>query len=58
MVALAEARATKLEALSIRNYFRRGLARLKLSAHFLNLSCLLFELCSETLHLFLLQSDS
>src|SRR6476646_7780334 len=43
--------------LSIRDYFRRWLARFKLGAHFLDLSCLLFELRSENLHLFLLQGD-
>ena len=47
-----------MEALFIRDYFRRWPARFKLGAHFLDLSCLLFELRSENLHLFLLQGDS
>ena len=47
-----------VEALSIRDYFRSWLARFKLGAHFLDLSCLLFELRRENLHLFLLQRDS
>ena len=47
-----------MEGLSIRDYFRRWLARFKLGAHLLDLSCLLFELRSENLHLFLLQGHS
>ena len=50
-------RHQNVEALFIRDYFRRWLARFELGAHFLNLSCLLFELRSENLHLFLLQGD-
>ena len=50
-------RHQNVEALFIRDYFRRWLARFKLGAHFLDLSCLLFELRSENLHLFLLQGD-
>jgi hypothetical protein len=58
-VAPAEASATKLlKVLFIRDYFGRWLARFELGAHFLNLSCLLFELRSKNLHLFLLQGDS
>ena len=45
------------DALAIRNYFRRWLARFKLGAHLLDLSCLLFELSCENLHLLVLQSD-
>ena len=45
------------EALFIRDYFRRWPARFELGAHFLDLSCLLFELRSENLHPFLLLSD-
>ena len=40
-----------------RLYFRRWLVRFKLGAHFLDLSCLLFELRRENLHPFLLQGD-
>ena len=59
MVAPASAGATKLlKVLFIRDYFRRWLARFELSAHFLNLSCLLFELRSKDLHFFVLQGDS
>ncbi len=50
-------RHQNVESLFIRDYFRRWLARFKLGAHFLDLSCLLFELRSENLHLFLLQGD-
>src|SRR3954452_21817431 len=41
------------EALFIRDYFRRWLARFKLGAHFLDLSCLFFQLGGESLYLFL-----
>ena len=51
-------RHQNVKALSIRDYFRRRLTRFKLGAHFLDLRCLLFELRSENLHLFLLQGDS
>jgi hypothetical protein len=44
------------EALFIRDYFRRWPARFELGAHFLDLSCLLFELRRQNLHLFLLQA--
>jgi hypothetical protein len=40
--------------LVIVDHFRRGRARFKLGAHFLDLSCLLFELDSENLYFFLL----
>ena len=50
-------RHQNVEALFIRDYFRRWLARFKLGAHLLDLSCLLFELRSENLRLFLLQGD-
>jgi len=51
-------RHQNVEALFIRDYFRRWLARFDLGAHLLDLSCLLFELRRENLHLFLLQGDS
>ena len=50
-------RHQNVEALFIRDYFRSWLARFKLGTHFLDLSCLLFELRRENLHLFLLQGD-
>ena len=50
-------RHQNVEALFIRDYFRGWLARFKLGAHFLDLSCLLFELRRENLHLFLLRGD-
>src|SRR5262249_27307715 len=53
LVAPAGASATKSEALLIQHYFRRRLARFKLSAHFLDLNCLLFELSCESRYLFL-----
>src|SRR5258707_119626 len=45
------------DALFIRDYLRRGLARFKLRAHLLDLRALLFELRSETLYFLLLLGD-
>jgi hypothetical protein len=53
-------RSVKRRSLDLRiveDHFRRGFARFKLRAHFLDLRSLLFELGRESLYLFLLQRD-
>lgn len=58
VAALAGASAAKtVEVLFIGCHFLSGLARFNLCAHFLNLSCLLFQLSRENIHSFLLLSD-
>ena len=52
LVAPAEVSATKMRNSSfIRDYFRHWLAHFKLSAHFLDLRGLLFELRNHALHI-------